>query len=68
MTLKLGILTGQQEVFLRGKRIGWIVFEGVEGSCSLEFEQDVNAKVSKKTMQRVMALMKRYAEELTRGN
>jgi len=46
-----------------------IIYRGArEGSCSLEFEQDVNAKVSKKTMQRVMALMKRYAEELTRGN
>lgn len=68
MTLKLGILTGQQEVFLRGKRIGWIVFEGLDGTCSLEFEQDVNAKVSKKTMQRMLGLMKLYAEELTRGN
>lgn len=68
MTLKLGKLTGQQEVFLRGKRIGWIVFEGVDGTCILEFEQDVNAKVSKKTMQRMLGLMKLYAEELTRGN
>ena len=68
--MKLGNLYGRQEILIRGKLVGWIIFEGTrppDARVTLDFEPEPCVKISKKTFARILAVLKEYARELSRG-